>query len=74
MGKLIIELPLKVNRHYQLNDGELAEALLEFVESKARRIKNKPSQEDVADIRSAKRARAKGEFIAWEDVKAFLDL
>ena len=77
MGQIIIDLPLRVKRHYKIDDAESAKELLAELQTKARRIEDddaeKLTAEDLADIRAANRAREKGEFVAWEDAKAFLD-
>ena len=76
MGQIIIDVPQRgVKRRYKMDDAKSAEELLTFLEKKARRVKvnpEKPTAEDLADIAAAKRAR-KGDFISWEDAKAFLD-
>jgi hypothetical protein len=74
MGK-IINLPLNINRHYQLSDAESAALLLQDLEKSAKLVEKNPGKatvEDLADIRAARRAR-KGELIPWEDAKAYLD-
>lgn len=79
MGQIIIDLPLRVKRHYKIDDVESAKELLAELQTKlqtkARRGEDddneKLTAEDLADIRAAKRAR-KGDLISWEDAKAFL--
>ncbi|MDQ3131506.1 MAG: hypothetical protein M3Q99_12195 [Acidobacteriota bacterium] len=76
MGQIIIDLPLRVKRHYKIDDVESANQLLADLQNTARRVEDnaeKLTAEDLADIRAAKRAREKGEFVAWEDAEAFLD-
>jgi len=76
MGQIIIDLPLRVKRHYKIDDVESANQLLADLQNTARRVGDdaeKLTAEDLADIRAAKRAREKGEFVAWEDAEAFLD-
>ena len=77
MGQIIIDLPVRVQRHYQIDDVESATQLLVTLQNTARQIETddaeKLTAEDAADIRAAKRARDKGEFVAWEDAKSFLD-
>lgn len=75
MGKIIIDLPLKINRRYLLNDVESAALLLQGLEASAIRVEENPAAtaEDLADASSAGRAR-KGDLIAWEDVKKQLGL
>jgi hypothetical protein len=80
MGKLLIELPLKVNRRYKISDKNFAIALVNALET-VRRIKNSSKLsrknledlEDASDICAANHALAKGEFVSWEDATAFLD-
>ncbi len=76
MGQIIIDVPMRgVKRRYKLDDVESAAELLIALQKTARRVKvnsEKLNAEDLADIRAARRAR-KGEFVAWEDAKAFLD-
>ncbi len=76
MGQIIIDVPQRgVKRRYKLEDAQTAAELLDNLQAKAQRVKvnsEKLSAEDLADIRAARRAR-KGEFVDWEDAKAFLD-
>ncbi len=75
MGHIIIDLPSRIKRHYRLDDKDLTSVILASLEAAALPIKEnsaKLTAEDKADIRAAKRAR-KGELIAWEEAKAFLD-
>lgn len=76
MGQIIIDLPVRVKRHYKIDDVESANELLASLQNTARRVEDtseKLTAEDLADIHAAKRAREKGEFVAWEDAEAFLD-
>ena len=76
MGQIIIDLPVRVKRHYKIDDVESANELLASLQNTARRVEDtseKLTAEDLADIRAAKRAREKGEFVAWEDAEAVLD-
>ena len=76
MGQIIIDLPLRVKQHYKIDDVKSANELLTALENTARRVDDvseKLTAEDLSDIRAAKRAREKGEFVAWEDAEAFLD-
>lgn len=74
MGQIIIDLPNRINRRYRLNDADLTSKILESLETAATLVKNSPklTDEDRADISAAKRAR-KGELVAWEEAKKFLD-
>lgn len=77
MGQIIIDLPVRVKRHYKIDDVEAANELLAALQNTARRVEDddagKLTAEDLADIRAAERAREKGEFVAWKDAEAFLD-
>ncbi|CAN5433592.1 hypothetical protein BH20ACI1_BH20ACI1_30440 [soil metagenome] len=76
MGQIIIDLPLRVKRHYKIDDVESANKLLADLQNTAQPVEDiaeKLTAEDLADIRAAKRAREKGEFVAWEEAEAFLD-
>ncbi|MEO8072017.1 MAG: hypothetical protein ABI686_02110 [Acidobacteriota bacterium] len=76
MGQIIIDLPLRVKRHYKIDDVESANKLLDDLENTAQPaedIAEKLTAEDLADIRAAERAHEKGEFVAWEEAEAFLD-
>jgi hypothetical protein len=76
MGQIIIDLPLRVKRRYEIESVESANELLETLQNMARRVEDAPEKltaEDLADIRAAGRAREKGEFVAWEEAEAFLD-
>lgn len=77
MGQIIIDVPqCGVKRRYELDDAQSAEELLIVLQAKARRVKvnpEKPTTEDLVDIRAAKRAR-KGDLIGWKEVKEQLAL
>ena len=76
MGQIIIDLPLRVKRHYKIDDVESANKLLADLKTTAKPVKNDSEDltaEDLADIRAAKRAR-KGDFVSWEEVKESLGL
>ncbi len=76
MGQIIIDLPLNVEHHYEIKDLALAAELLEVLQTLASRVKENPEKltaEDLADVRAANRALERGEFVAWEDAKAYLD-
>ena len=75
MGQIIIDLPLRVKRHYKIEDVADANELLDALQVVAQRILANPANteaEDLADIRAARRAR-KGDLISWEKAKAYLD-
>ncbi len=76
MGQIIIDLPGRVKRHYKIDDVESANVLLAALQNTARRVEDAPEKlttEDLTDIRAAKLAREKGEFVAWEDAETFLN-
>ncbi len=61
MGQIIIDLPNRIKRHYRLDNKELADAILARLERDASPVKNNPvrlTDEDKADIRAARRAKA----------------
>ena len=71
MGQIIIDLPQRIKRRYKIDDVKSAAELLAALKTSAKRIvenPTKPTAEDLADIRAAKRAR-KGDFIDWEEAK-----
>ncbi len=75
MGQIIIDLPLRVKRHYRIEDVESANKLLADLKTTAKPVKSDSeglTAEDLADIRAAKRAR-KGDFVSWEDAEAYLN-
>ena len=77
MGQIIIDLPLRVKQRYKIDNVESANELLAALQVKARRVKDNPENltaEDLADIRAAKRAREKGEFISLEQLKTELGI
>ena len=82
MGQIIIDLPLRVKRHYKIDDVESAKELLAELQTKlqtkaGRNGDNdgeKLTSEDLADIRAAERARKKGEFISMEQLKTELEI
>jgi len=77
MGQIIIDLPMRVKRHYKIDDVESANELLATLQNTARRVESAPEKltaEDLADIRAAERAREKGEFISLEQLKTELGI
>ena len=75
MGRIIVDLPQRIKRHYKIDDVESAAELLAALQMSAQRVTGNPAKltaEDLADIRAAKRAR-KGDLISWEEAKVFLD-
>jgi hypothetical protein len=77
MGKIIIELPLDINRRYQLNSVESATLLLQGLEASANLVEENPdtpTAEDLADVRAAKRARREKGFLTIEQLEAELSL
>ncbi len=77
MGQIIIDVPMRgVKRRYKMDDAKSAEELLTALQAKAKRVNvnpEKPTAEDLADIRAAKRAR-KGDLVSWKEVKEQLGL
>ncbi len=77
MGQIIIDVPLRgVKRRYKMDDAKSAEELLTALQAKAKRVKvnpEKPTAEDLVDIRAARRAR-KGDLVSWKEVKEQLGL
>jgi len=74
MGQIIIDLPVRVTRHYKIDDVKSANELLEVLQNTAQRVEDAPDNltvEDLPDIRAAKRAR-KGDVVAWEEAKTYL--
>jgi hypothetical protein len=78
MGYVIIEIPSKITRRYELTDSSQIESLLESLESSAARLKDNPTYfltaEDILDIKAAKAAKKEKGTIPWESVKAELGL
>ena len=77
MGQIIIDLPLRVKRRYKIDDVDSANELLAALKTKAKRVESDSQNltaEDLADIRAAKRAREKGEFISLEELKTELGI
>ena len=77
MGQIIIDLPLRVKHHYKIDTVESANELLAALQHTARRVADTPEKltvEDLADIRAAKRAREKGEFISLDQLKTELGI
>ncbi len=76
MGQIIIDLPLRVEQHYKIDDVKAANELLTTLQNTAQRVEAAPEKltaEDLADIRAAKRVREKGDFVSWKEAEAFLD-
>ena len=78
MGYLIIELPSKIKRRYELTDADQIESLLDVLDNNAARLKDNPdlflTSEDILDIKAAKAAKKERGSIPWETVKAELGL
>jgi hypothetical protein len=77
MGKIIIDLPLDINRRYQLNNAESATLLLQGLEASAKLIEENPdtpTAEDLADVRAARRARREKGFLTVEQLETELSL
>ena len=77
MGQIIIDLPLRVKRHYKIDDVDSANKLLADLKITAKPVKDvaeKLNAEDLADIRAAKHAIKKGEFISLEELKTELGI
>ena len=77
MGQIIIDLPSRIKRRYRLDNEELTQTILASLEAAALPVKtnsDKLTAEDIADIRSARRAKKEGGFITLEQLKAELDL
>ncbi len=54
MGKIVIEIPLAVNRHYVIANAREAAAIIKTLDS-SEKSKNNPSlsAEDIADIKAS---------------------
>ncbi len=77
MGQIVIDLPLRVKHHYKIDDVDSANELLAALKIKAKRVEDdseKLTAEDLADIRHAKRALEKGEFISLDELKTELGI
>lgn len=71
MGQIVIETPNRLKRRYQV-DKKLASKLVEVLDSSGVRVDpSNLTQEDISDIRAARRAR-KEESIGWEEAKSLL--
>lgn len=73
MGQIIIEIPNRLNRHYQIN-RELAAELIKFLEVSAVPLFGNPSKtEDLLDNIDAEKSFREylqtGESHAWKDIK-----
>ena len=76
MGQIIIDLPQRIKRRYKIDNVKSAAELLAALKISAERVVEnpaKPTAEDLADIRAAKRAR-KGDLVSWKEVKESLGL
>jgi hypothetical protein len=78
MGYVIIELPSRIKRRYELKDADKIESLLDVLESNGARLKDSPdyflTSEDILDIKAAKAAKKEKGTIPWETVKTELGL
>ncbi len=78
MGYVIIELPSRIKRRYQLNDVAQIESLLDVLDNNAARLKDSPAffltSEDILDIKAAKAEKKEKGSVPWETVKAELGL
>ncbi len=78
MGYVIIELPSRIKRRYELKDVDQIESLLDVLENNGARLKDSPdyflTSEDILDIKAAKAAKKEKGSIPWKTVKAELGL
>lgn len=78
MGYVIIELPSRIKRRYELTDADQIESLLDVLDNNAARLKDNSAffltSEDILDIKAAKAAKKEKGSIPWETVKAELGL
>ncbi len=78
MGYVIIELPSKIKRRYELTDAGQIETLLDVLDTNAARLKDNPdlflTSEDILDIKAAKAAKKEKGSIPWKTVKTELGL
>ncbi len=77
MGQIVIDLPLRIKRHYKIDDVESANELLAELKIKAKRVEDDSEEltaEDLDDIRYAKRALEKGEYISLDELKTELGI
>lgn len=59
MGQITIEVPQEVKKSYQITDKNTAEAIITQLEKTVgQSTRTKLTEEDKADVRAAKRARA----------------
>jgi hypothetical protein len=78
MGYVIIELPSRIKRRYELTDADQIESLLDVLDNNAERLKDSPAyfltSEDILDIKAAKAAKKEKGSVKWKTVKAELGL
>lgn len=77
MGQIIIDLPLRVKRHYKIDDVESANKLPADLQNTAQPVEDiaeKLTAENLADIRATKRALKKGELISLKQLKTELGI
>jgi len=78
MGYVIIELPSKIKRRYELTDVDQIDTLIETLEKNGARLKDSPdyflTAEDILDVKAAKAAKREKGSVPWETVKADLGL
>ncbi|CAN5309221.1 hypothetical protein BH20ACI2_BH20ACI2_28440 [soil metagenome] len=78
MGYVIIELPSRIKRRYELSDADQIESILDVLDRNASRLKDSPdyflTAEDILDINAAKAAKTEKGSIPWDTVKAELGL
>lgn len=75
MGQLIIEIPFKITRRYQIKNIKLAADVLAKLDTLA--LGKNPTRrqlEDLEDLIAAEESYAEEGRISWEDLKAELDL
>ena len=74
MGQIIIETPSRVNKHFYLTNKKLMSAILKALETDSEPVIN-PAEltpQDKADLRAARKALAKGDFMTLDEAKAEL--
>lgn len=82
MGKIVIDVPVRQNRRYLIEDEGHAKLLLKALEISAIRVKDSPASvaelEDLADLKLVKTSvnefRRTRKVRSWKEVKADLGL
>ncbi len=72
MGQIIIDIPVKQNFHYEIENAEEYRKLLKILDDLSQTENSALTDEDLDDISYAETVARNGDFVSWEDAKSNL--